>query len=571
MVTGGAGSVDAAANDPNTVTITMGSFSVPPNQEVFMCQDFDNPFGGVDVAVGKSESDMTPGSHHLHVFYGEDSPASPTVSACANPFEFRSLLHVAGQPHLVTQYPAGMAAKLKGSVGLRLQAHYLNTTSSAYTANVVVRLTKVDPSTMTKWVAQLYFNRTVLSVPEGDGQTVTTTCTVPSTYGQISLISGASHMHSRGVHFVANTSTGVNLVDTTKWDEPPIPTYDPPITLNPGDSITWTCTYNNMTGGTLTFGDSATEERDVHLSRSLLLGAERRRHRVPVTVAERNGHGDEQRAVRATSSNERAEPERTRRHCAVQPPSTTIVCPVMLRAAGEARKFAMPASSSIPTNTPLGMGCSMTFCHHLGFGDPAGPRLLGDLLVDERRLHVARADRVDRDVGVRGLERDHLGEPDQAVLCGDVRALERTPDQGVNAPDVDDAPRAALAHPGQDRARQPRDADEHHLDEEGPVADRKLLQRSDPLQTGVVDQDVDRLREPPHRGGDALVRGHVQRDRLRRAAGRADRRRDGLRLVEVNVTHDDVPAGSGQLDRESSADSAGRTCDESGAHESLTR
>jgi hypothetical protein len=255
--TGMVGSADAAANDPNTATITMGSFQVPPNQEVFMCQDFDNPFGGVDVAIGQSESDMTTGSHHLHVFYGADSPPSRTVAACANPFEFRSLLHVAGQPHLVTQYPAGMAAKLKGSVGLRLQAHYLNTSSDAFTANVVVRLTKVDPSTVTKWIAQLYFNRTVLSVPEGDGEVVSTTCTVPSTYGQIGLISGASHMHSRGVHFVANTSTGTNLVDTMQWDEPPILAYDPPIMLSPNDSITWTCTYDNHTGGTLTFGDSA--------------------------------------------------------------------------------------------------------------------------------------------------------------------------------------------------------------------------------------------------------------------------------------------------------------------------
>jgi len=256
-VTVGAGAADASASDANTATITMGSFTVPPNQEVFMCQDFPNPFGGVDVAVGESESDMTPGSHHLHVFYGEDSPASLTVATCANPFEFRSLLHVAGQPHLDTVYPAGMAAKLKGSVGLRLQAHYLNTTSSPYTANVVVRLTKVDPSTVTKWIAQLYFNRTYLSVPPGDGQTVTTTCTVPSTYGQIALIGGGSHMHSRGVHYVANTSTGVKLIDTTVWDEPPIQAYNPPIPLNPGDSITWTCTYNNTTGSTLTFGDSA--------------------------------------------------------------------------------------------------------------------------------------------------------------------------------------------------------------------------------------------------------------------------------------------------------------------------
>jgi hypothetical protein len=133
---------------------------------------------------------------------------------------------------------------------------------------VVVRLTKVDPSTITKWVAQLYFNRTVLTVPEGDGQTVSTTCTVPSTYGPISLISGMSHMHSRGVHFVANTNKGVNLIDTTVWDEPAVQPYTTPILLNPGDSINWTCTYNNNTGAPLVFGDSAQKnEMCIYLAR----------------------------------------------------------------------------------------------------------------------------------------------------------------------------------------------------------------------------------------------------------------------------------------------------------------
>ncbi len=264
----GTGSVDAAIDDPNTVTITMGSFVVPAGQEVFMCQDFDNPFGGMDVAIGRSESDMTDGSHHLHVFYGEDSPPARTVTVCQNPFEFRSLLHVAGQPHLVTQYPAGMAAKLKGSLGLRFQSHYLNAGTTDIHASVVVKLTKVDPSTITKWVAQLYFNRTQLTVPVGSGQQVTTTCTVPSTYGPIGLISGLSHMHMRGTHFVANTNKGVNLVDTTVWDEPPVQNYDPAIPLNPGDSITWTCTYDNETGAPLVFGDSAAKnEMCIYLAR----------------------------------------------------------------------------------------------------------------------------------------------------------------------------------------------------------------------------------------------------------------------------------------------------------------
>ena len=64
-------------------------------------------------------------------------------------------------------------------------------------------------------------------------------------------------MHSRGVHFVAQTSTGVPLIDDTTWNEPPSHAFDPPVMLNPGDSVSWTCTYDNDTSMSLSYGDSA--------------------------------------------------------------------------------------------------------------------------------------------------------------------------------------------------------------------------------------------------------------------------------------------------------------------------
>jgi hypothetical protein len=122
-----------------------------------------------------------------------------------------------------------------------------------------IKLTPVDASTITKWVAQLYLNRVVLSVPPGAGRTVTTTCSIPSVYGPISLIGAGSHMHMRGVHFVARTSTGIPLLETDDWEEPPAVTYDPPIVMNPGQAVTWTCTYNNETAQPITFGPSASK------------------------------------------------------------------------------------------------------------------------------------------------------------------------------------------------------------------------------------------------------------------------------------------------------------------------
>jgi hypothetical protein len=251
---------------PGTVTLQVQSFDIQPGGETFKCQNFDNPFGGQDTAVQRIVTDMSPGSHHLHL-YNLTEGTSRTLEDCS-PNDFHALIHAAGQPHQETDYPAGMATKIRGATGLRIQLHYINTTTSMKTVNAAIKLSPVDPSTVTKWVAQLYFNRVVLSVPPGAGQVVQTNCSVPAAYGAIALIGGGSHMHSRGVHFVATTSTGTSLIDTTQWDEPPLATYDPPVMMNPGDSITWTCTYNNDTGQTLTFGPSAlTNEMCIYLAR----------------------------------------------------------------------------------------------------------------------------------------------------------------------------------------------------------------------------------------------------------------------------------------------------------------
>src|SRR5262245_43511942 len=53
----------------DTVTLSMTPFVVPSGGEVYKCQNFANPFVGQDANVTKFESHMTPGSHHLLLFY----------------------------------------------------------------------------------------------------------------------------------------------------------------------------------------------------------------------------------------------------------------------------------------------------------------------------------------------------------------------------------------------------------------------------------------------------------------------------------------------------------------------
>jgi hypothetical protein len=244
-----------AMDPPGTATIMTDPFTVQPGQEVFKCQNFHNPFAGKDTAIQTMSSVLATGSHHLHL-YNLTEGTSYSIEDCPGS-DFHSLLYATGRPVDQMPYPAGMATKILGNTGLRVQLHFLNTTSDTLTATSSVKMIPVtDPSTVTKWVASIYFNRVYLQVPPGK-QTVSTSCSIPSAYGQIGLVRGVSHMHSRGIEFVAKTSTGTPLLDDTTWDEPPPHFYDPPIMMNPGDAIDWTCTYQNNTGMTLTFGNSA--------------------------------------------------------------------------------------------------------------------------------------------------------------------------------------------------------------------------------------------------------------------------------------------------------------------------
>ena len=73
------------------------------------------------------------------------------------------------------------------------------------------------------------------------------------------LLSGVSHMHSRGIGFTAvtNQAPPVTLYTGTAWDEPQSTVYPTGLDIPSGTSITWTCSYDNKTTTTMTFGEHA--------------------------------------------------------------------------------------------------------------------------------------------------------------------------------------------------------------------------------------------------------------------------------------------------------------------------
>ncbi|HEX3593918.1 MAG TPA: hypothetical protein VHU80_02420 [Polyangiaceae bacterium] len=232
------------------LTLTTTPFMLDPGEEAFKCQNFANTTGK-DIAVIQASATMAKGSHHMFVFYDPTFDADVALADCSGT-EFHDFLILTQSPEETQTYPAGVGRVLKSNNGFRAGMHYLNTTPDPLMANVSARFDYVDTTAVQHLAAQMELNQGLLAVPPGTS-TQSHQFAVPY---DISLIYAISHMHKQATHFKAATSTQT-LYETTVWDEPVPKTYDPPIQIPANSTITYACDYNNGTGMTLTFGESA--------------------------------------------------------------------------------------------------------------------------------------------------------------------------------------------------------------------------------------------------------------------------------------------------------------------------
>ena len=237
------------------VTLTMQSFTVDAGQEVYMCQDFANPFKGVEADIVSYELHMSTGSHHMFAFYTANATDGSLITCPQGGLTFAPYTFTAGSPDAVETYPNGMGAAIPATQGFTINAHFINATASPLTGNVALTVYVANPGQVTQHVGPIFLNQALLSVP-ATNQPSTSTSSYSLTQ-DVNLLLGSSHMHQRATNFVSSASTGQMLYQTTVWAEPKPVIYSPPLHLSTGTTITWSCTYVNDTGSTLTFGESA--------------------------------------------------------------------------------------------------------------------------------------------------------------------------------------------------------------------------------------------------------------------------------------------------------------------------
>ncbi|MGH7438391.1 MAG: hypothetical protein ACRENE_22125 [Polyangiaceae bacterium] len=267
------------------VTLTAQPFQVAPGAEVYKCQVFANPFGGVTTDILSMRGTMSKGSHHFFLFNltsleAAVEPPAGTLGDCAGKgIEFHPFPFYSQQQDWTVSYPADgsgapMGYPLAGANDVMIDVHYLNTGSTPITANEIVKIAPAKAGVVQTHVGSIFLNQTSMSIPAAtppSSYDSTKTWTgdtgiLPTSY---TIFTSWSHMHQWATNFTA--STGGNVIySETNWDSPGLFIHAPsmpepttatgttqPITMTNNPSITWTCTYFNDTGATLTFGDSA--------------------------------------------------------------------------------------------------------------------------------------------------------------------------------------------------------------------------------------------------------------------------------------------------------------------------
>lgn len=236
--------------------------TIEPGQEIERCKLVVAPPEGL--AIQRDEVRFTAGSHHVLLYktpYKEiptenrrgipvdggavhdcnDGPAAEWILdglvAGSQSFEGDSLLG---------SLPDGVALMVEPGTVLVMNTHYLNASSEPLGADARVNLHTIAPERVEEEAGMLFYYNPFIRVPAGGSASAHMRCLV---HQDISLVRVQSHMHRRGVGFVANLveegSAPQEIYTNTEWEQVPARVFEPFLQVEAGQALDYRCDYEN--------------------------------------------------------------------------------------------------------------------------------------------------------------------------------------------------------------------------------------------------------------------------------------------------------------------------------------
>ena len=269
------GTPDAPRISGDKYELHWGPVTVQPGHENTQCVVL-RLSNTTPIKVHQVHNVLGPGSHHVIVYRDDmDTTEIPTPFDCQ---PFTGALNPSGMvaPMMITQklddlltLPDGVAYTLAATQMIRIEMHYINSSDAPITAQATSELYAASEATIHDEANILFIGSPDVSLPPG-----------PTTLNEFFSPSRASldlstakffaitgHTHKLGIDMQVNVApspggakTSVYAPTPFVWSEPETKTHNPEFTVPSAGGFDFTCTYNNPTAATVTFGESANNE-----------------------------------------------------------------------------------------------------------------------------------------------------------------------------------------------------------------------------------------------------------------------------------------------------------------------
>jgi Copper type II ascorbate-dependent monooxygenase, C-terminal domain/Copper type II ascorbate-dependent monooxygenase, N-terminal domain/Cytochrome C oxidase, cbb3-type, subunit III len=228
-------------------------FTVPTTPDLYQCFSYSPPWGSTKVQLVSAHPiiDNSKVIHHWILYNNTGAVTDGASASCTGAHPDAA--------QVVGWAPGGEDLTLPGDVGLHvdnggftLEVHYNNTSGAgqmdASGAQICVTDQIRENEAAVHWLGTQNLNKL----------NATGTCT-PTATGPVTILSSTPHMHLQGRHLktVINRKGGETdtLIDKP-FDFQTQVSYSTPTTINPGDTLSTTCTYASPTP----FGQGTNQE-----------------------------------------------------------------------------------------------------------------------------------------------------------------------------------------------------------------------------------------------------------------------------------------------------------------------
>jgi Copper type II ascorbate-dependent monooxygenase, C-terminal domain len=251
--------------------VTSSNIVIEPGEEVTYCYYFRTP-NTEPMAINKWTSSMTPGSHHMIMFTtgstDKQPPGTVSTEGCgisATAAGAPVWTYAAQTQDAEVTLPADdgtgkpLAQEIAPNTAGFFQMHYLNASDAPLTVSVTLNAEALPASeAYTPTAAYITYNGAI-SIPDNSNDlAITQTCSTPP---NMKFWSMSTHAHKQAISTQVKSGAAASpdvVFASTDWEHPGAETWmAAPFRTFADDKLTFTCTYDNFTGRTITDGDSA--------------------------------------------------------------------------------------------------------------------------------------------------------------------------------------------------------------------------------------------------------------------------------------------------------------------------